>query len=153
MRPLALVAALLAVPALAQSDSEPAPLPEPTDLPVTDVATEPAVDVALEAEVDTALVGAWTLEEVAEAGRLGELGVKVEEMTCAFDAAGTAHVEMEMVQDLEPLSHERTFTFDTEDGQILVEDDDPVRYQILDDGRLQITTADGLVVRLTRARP
>ncbi|WP_420455077.1 hypothetical protein [Rubrivirga sp.] len=151
MRPLALAAALLTVPALAQSD--PAPLPEPTAPPVTDVAAEPAAEVESKAGVDSVLIGAWTLAEVAEGGRLGELGVEVENMTCAFDAAGTAHVQMEMVQDLEPLSHERTFAFETEDGQILVEDDDPVRYQILDDGRLQITTADGLVVRMVRTRP
>jgi hypothetical protein len=130
-----LLAAVLAVPAAAQSD------PEPTAPPVTEAQS-----------VDAALVGEWTLEEVVETGRLGEMDVEVEDMTCAFRAEGTARVEMEMVQDLDPLSHERTFSFDTEDGQILVEGDDPVGYRFLTDGRLEMTTTDGLVVRMVRAR-
>ena len=134
MRLFALTAvAVLAGPVFAQSDAEPAPLPEP---------------VALDAD----LVGEWTLEEVAEAGRLGDLGVAVEAMTCAFSAEGTATVEMEMVQDLDPMSMERTFPYDTEDGRIMVEGDEPVRYQILEDGRLEMATVDGLVVRLVRTR-
>ena len=95
---------------------------------------------------------ALTLEEVAEAGRLGDLGVAVEAMTCAFSAEGTATVEMEMVQDLDPMTMERTFPYDTEDGRIMVEGDEPVRYQILEDGRLEMVTGDGLVVRLVRTR-
>ena len=137
MRTLVLAAAVLAVPAVAQSDPEAAPPPPATVAPD---------------EVDAALVGEWELEEVAEAGRLGDLGVEVEEMNCEFRAEGTARVEMEMVQDLDPLSHERTFSFETEGGQIMVEGDDPVAYRFLDDGRLEMTTTDGLVIRMVRAR-
>ena len=144
MRLLALAAVVLAVPAVAQSDVAPAPPTEPVASPV--------LDVAVTSEVDAALVGAWTLEEVAEVGRLGDLGVEVEDMTCAFSAEGTATVEMEMVQDLDPLTRERTFEYDTEGGLIVVEGDDPVQYQILEDGRLQMTTTDGLVVRMVRKR-
>ena len=139
MRPLALAVAVLALPALAQSDPEPG-LPAPPEAP------------AETAEVDSALVGAWQLDEVTEGGQLQEMGVEVEGMTCAFGAGGTARVEMEMVQDLDPLSHERTFEFETENGEILIEDDDPVRYRFLADGRLEMTTAGGLVVRLVRSR-
>ncbi len=89
---------------------------------------------------------------MAEGGQLGELGVDVEAMVCSFGAEGTASVQMEMVQDLEPLSMERTFDYDTEDGRIVVDGDDPVAYEILEDGRLQMTTSDGMVVRLTRSR-
>lgn len=141
MRTLVLTAAVLAVPAVAQSDPEPAPPP-----------TTPPATVAEAEDVDAALVGEWKLEEVVEAGRLGEMDVAVEEMTCMFRAEGTARVEMEMVQDLDPLSHERTFSFDTEEGKIMVEGDDPVGYRFLSDGRLEMTTTDGLVVRLVRAR-
>lgn len=141
MRLLALAAVVLAAPAVAQSDPEPA---EPIASPI--------LDVTVTSEVDAALVGAWTLEEVAQEGRLGELGVEVEDMRCAFDAQGTATVAMEMVQDLDPLSMERTFEYETEDGLIVVEGDDPVQYQILEDGRLQMTTANGLVVRMVRTR-
>lgn len=137
MRTLVLAAAVLAVPAAAQSDLEPGP---------------PAPVAIVSDEVDAALVGEWQLAEVAEAGRLGDLGVEVEEMICEFGAEGTARVEMEMVQDLDPLSHERTFSFETEGGQIMVEGDDPVAYRFLDDGRLEMTTTDGLVVRMVRAR-
>ena len=145
MRLFALTAvAVLAGPVFAQSDAEPAPLPEFVAPPVTDVTVPDTLDADL--------VGEWTLEEVAEAGRLGDLGVAVEAMTCAFSAEGTATVEMEMVQDLDPMSMERTFPYDTEDGRIMVEGDEPVRYQILEDGRLEMATVDGLVVRLVRTR-
>lgn len=142
MRTLVLAAAVLALPAAAQSDPEPAAPPAPAD----------TAAVAAADDVDAGLVGEWELEEVVEAGRLGEMDVEVEGMTCAFRAEGTARVEMEMVQDLDPLSHERTFAFDTEDGQILVEGDDPVAYRLLADGRLEMRTTDGLVVRLVRTR-
>ena len=142
MRTLVLAAAALALPVAAQSDPEPTP-----PLTAADTAA-----VAVAEDVDAAIVGEWELEEVVEAGHLGEMDVEVEGMTCAFRAEGTARVEMEMVQDLDPLSHERTFAFDTEDGQILVEGDDPVAYRLLSDGRLEMRTTDGLVVRLVRAR-
>lgn len=144
MRALALAAVVLATPAFAQADAE-------TDGPA-EVATSPVLDVLVTSEVDAALIGAWTLEEVAEEGHLGEMGVEVEAMHCAFGPEGTATVEMAMVQDLDPLRMERTFTYDTEEGQIVVEGDDPVEYEILADGRLEMTTAQGLVVRLVRTR-
>ncbi len=142
MRTLVLAAAVLALPAAAQSDPEPAAPPAPTD----------TAAVAAADDVDAGLVGEWELEEVVEAGRLGEMDVEVAGRTSAFRAEGTARGEMEMVQDLAPLSHERTFAFDTEDGQILVEGDDPVAYRLLADGRLEMRTTDGLVVRLVRTR-
>ena len=63
MRLFALTAvAVLAGPVFAQSDAEPAPLPEPVAPPVTYVTVPDTLDADL--------VGEWTLEEVAEAGRL-----------------------------------------------------------------------------------
>ena len=144
MRPLALAALTLAAPAFAQSTPE-VPHPVATPLAVADSAA-----VGPDA-VDPELVGMWALDEVAAEGRLGDLGVAVEGMTCDFDADGTARVEMDMVQDLDPIQQSRAFTFDTEDGKIVVPDDDDVTYRMLDDGRLELVTAGGLVVRLVRA--
>ncbi|WP_412068418.1 hypothetical protein [Rubrivirga sp. IMCC43871] len=136
MRSLVVALALLSAPAIAQASPESGP-----------------VEAAVVADdVDPALVGAWSLDEVVEGGRLAVLGVAVEDMTCAFGAEGTARIEMEMVQDLDPIVRERTFTFQTENGQIVVPDDDAVAYRMLDDGRLEMTTTGGLVVRFVRSR-
>lgn len=139
MRLTVLSVALLAAPAFAQSTPDSVP-------------TEPDVVETDSVTVDPEIIGTWTLEEVAEAGHLGELGVEVEDMRCAFGAEGTARIEMEMVQDLDPISRARTFSFETEDGQIVVPDDDAVTYRVLDDGKLEMTTSGGLVVRLVRSR-
>jgi len=140
MRPLALAVALLAVPALAQSTPDaPEALPQPAAAP----------DLAV-ADIDPALIGAWQLAEVVDAGRLGELDVAVEAMTCAFAADGMARVSMEIVQDLDPIASARAFAFDTEGGRIVVPDDEDVTYRLLDDGRLELETEGGLIVRLVR---
>ena len=144
MRVLALAVALLATPAFAQADHE-------VDALETLMVT-PVLDEVVAPDVDADLIGAWTLEEVAEAGVLGDMGVDVEEMRCAFTPQGTATVEMGMVQDQDPLRMQRTFDYDTQNGLIVVEDDEPVAYEILADGRLQMTTPQGLVVRLVRTR-
>lgn len=138
MRPLALAAALLAVPAFAQSTAETPVMP-----PVAAASEVP--------DVDPVLIGEWQLDEVVEAGQLGELDVTVEGMTCDFDADGSAEVEMEMVQDLDPIRQARAFSFDTEGGRIVVPDDEDVTYRVLGDGRLELATEGGLVVRLIRA--
>lgn len=137
MRTLALAALVLAVPAAAQTT---APAPSPVG---------PAEAGA--PDVDPQLVGAWALDEVAEGGELGQLGVEIEEMTCDFDADGTGRVEMEMVQDRDPITSERTFEFVTDDGRIVVPNDDDVTYRVLTDGRLEMTTAGGTVLRFVRA--
>lgn len=137
MRTLALAAALLAVPVAAQSTAE--------------VPAAPVAPATVEAPgVDPALIGAWQLDEVVTAGRLGEMDVTVEGMACDFEADGTARVEMAMVQDRDPIRKARQFAFDTEAGQIVVPDDEDVTYRVLDDGRLELETTTGLVVRLVR---
>ena len=136
MRLLVFAAALVAVPAAAQSASEPT-------APVAD-----SVEVAL---VDPLVVGSWTLDEVEEGGFLGLMGAEIEAMTCDFAADGTARVAMTIVQDQETRETERTFDFETAGGEIVSEGDDPVGYSVRDDGRLELSTGGGLALVLVRA--
>lgn len=138
MRPLALAVLALAVPAAAQTTTPALP-------------AAPALTADSTVAVDPQIVGEWELDEVAEGGQLGELGVEIEDMSCDFDAAGVGRVEMEMVQDLDPIQTERTFEFETDGGLIVVPDDDDVAYRLLSDGRLEMTTAGGTVLRFVRA--
>ena len=127
MRALVFALALVAAPALAQSTPD-------------------------AAAVDPALVGTWTLEDVEDAGSLGAMGAEIEAMTCRFEADGRGHVEMTLVQDQDVIQRSREFTFDTEGGQIVTDDDDqPAAYRILDDGRMELRHPMGLtlVFRLT----
>ena len=128
-----LVALLLAAPALAQSTPD-----EP-----------PAPPLAQAQAVDPGLVGTWALDETVGLGFLGRMGVEVEAMRCAFRADGTADVTMTVEQDQETMETAKTFAFSTQDGAIVTDaDDQPVRYQILEDGRLELRDPMGLVVRL-----
>ena len=129
-----LVALALSAPALAQSTSD-----EP--------AAPPAVAEA--ASGDGAVVGTWALDETDALGYLGELGVEIEAMTCAFRADGTADVAMTVTQDQETSASARTFTFATVDGRI-VADNDVMRYEVLEDGRLRMSDARGLVLVFER---
>lgn len=137
-----MLALFLAAPAWAQSSQE-APPP-----------AQQAVDSADRvATVDSALVGTWTLDEVTAAGTLDALGVRVEAMTCQFAADGHAEMVMKAVQDGEAIVRDRSFAFETADGQIIQQDgDSAVTYRILDDGSLELIDAE-MVVRFVRAGP
>ena len=102
-----------------------------------------------EASVDPALVGEWTLDEMTAPGVLAAYGVDVEEMTCTFSADGQAQVAMTAVQDGDPISRTRSFSFRTEDGEIIEDGDDPILYRILEDGSLELTD-DEMVIRFAR---
>ncbi len=129
----ALLALILATPALAQSSVEEAP----------------PVEVEQQAAVDSLLVGEWELDELTAPGMLAAYGFDVQAMTCVFSAEGEAVISMAAVQDGDSISRARTFTFRTEGGEILEDGDTPVAYRILDDGSLEITD-DGMVIRFVR---
>lgn len=131
---LVLLALILSTPALAQSSTEEAP-------PVEAVETQP--------DVDPALVGAWELDELTAPGVLAAYGVDVQTMTCLFTSAGEAEIAMLAIQDGDPISRTRSFSFRTEGGEILEEGDTPVSYRILEDGSLEITD-DEMVIRFVR---
>lgn len=129
-----LAALLLATPVLAQSTpEEPPPAPPPVQAQA----------------IDPSLVGTWELDETVDLGFLGRMDVEVQAMRCVFRADGTADVAMTVEQDQDTTATAKTFGFSTEDGTIVTDtDDQPVRYQILEDGRLEIRDPMGLVVRL-----
>ncbi|MGB3543355.1 lipocalin family protein [Rubrivirga sp.] len=135
----ALVFALLvSAPVLAQASIEVVP---------DSLEAAPAVDL-----VDPLLVGTWTLDRVEDGGRIGEMGADVEAMTCVFDADGTGHVTMTLMQDLETIEREQTFDFETASGRIITDSDDqPVVYQIMEDGRLELRHPGGLVLHMERS--
>ncbi len=133
MRTFLLALAALAAPAFAQSTPETVPV---------------AAQVA--ENVDPLVVGEWTLDEVSEAGYLGRMGAQIRAMRCAFAPDGTASVSMTLLQDQDRIEHSKSFAFETEAGQILPEDDAPVTYRVLADGRLQLSDETGLVVLLVR---
>ena len=139
MRALVLALAVAALPAAAQST------------PAAPEAAPPAADSVEVALFDPLLVGEWTLDEVAEGGFLARMNAEVEAMTCDFDADGTATVAMTVLQDQETTETSSAFDYETEAGQILSDTDDPVRYRILEDGRLELSDSLGLVLRLVRA--
>lgn len=139
MRALALFT-VLALPVAAQSSPEAA----------TAATDTTALAVEAPAQVDSALVGAWTLDEVVEAGVLAEFGVEVQAMTCVFSADGQAEISMTAVQDGETLFRDRSFAFSTDDGTIVEDDGDAVPYRLLEDGSMEL--ADGeMVIRFVRA--
>lgn len=135
MRALAL-ALLVAAPALAQSTAESEPLVAEPDI----------------ATVDPMLVGTWTLDDVDNAGTLDEMGADIEGMVCTFGSDGSADVAMTIVQDLDTIVRQRTFGYETTDGRIVSdEDDQPMAYRFLEDGRLEIRHPLGLTIHLSRA--
>lgn len=140
-----LLAVLLAAPVMAQSSTETPVAVPPVETEVVDPAPQPVT-------VDPALIGEWTLDEMTSPGVLASFGVDVQSMTAVFSADGQAKISMTAVQDGETMFRDRTFTFRTEDGDILEEGDEPVSYQIWDDGALQLTDGE-MVIRFVRAAP
>ena len=137
LRALALVLAL-STSAFAQATLE---------APADTLEAEPVVDL-----VDPLLVGIWTLDAVESHGEIGAMGADVEAMRCVFEADGQGHVTMTLMQDLDTIEREREFEFETEAGRIVTDSDDqPVVYQILEDGRLELRHPGGLTLHLERA--
>ncbi|MDT0631749.1 hypothetical protein RQM47_05490 [Rubrivirga sp. S365] len=137
MRLLALLALFLtALPASAQaardSDSE-----------------RPATE-RTEATVDPNLVGEWRLLQVEEAGEIGTFGGEIKGMDCDFEAGGSAHVRLEVMQDLDLQEHAEAFPFETEGGAIVRPGAPPVRYEVLGEDLLVLRDPTGLVVHLVR---
>lgn len=134
-----LLALLLATPVLAQTSA-------PAATPVAGLTQTEAVTI------DSTLIGSWTLDEVTDPGVLGRFGVDVQSMTATFSEDGQAEIAMTAVQDGETLFRNRTFSFSTEDGQILEEGGDPVVYMFLEDGALELIDGQ-MVIRFVRAAP
>lgn len=131
----ALALALTALPVAAQANA---------DLAVRTVET-PAPQV-----VDPALIGEWTLLKVEDAGAIGRFGGEVEEMTCDFEADGSAEVHLAVMQDQDLQEHVKTFQFATEGGTIVPDGSQPVRYEVLGGDLLVLHDPMGLVVQLVR---
>lgn len=138
-----LLVLLLAAPVVAQSSPENSAVQFPV---------ETEGDAPVQEIVDPMLVGDWTLDEVTAGGILAQFGVNVQAMTATFSAAGQAEIVMTAVQDGETLFRERAFSFTTNEGRILEENEDPVDYAILEDGSL-VLTDDEMVIRFVRAGP
>ena len=135
MRTVAALALLVAaLPAAAQANGDAAP----------------EVEAAPAQAVDPALVGEWTLLKVEANGDIGRFGGEVEQMTCEFEADGSAEVHLAVMQDLDLQEHERTFRFATENGQIVREGGAPVQYEVLGGDLLVLRDPMGLVVQLVR---
>lgn len=127
----ALALTLAAAPAFAQAASTPPP-------------------TVRAADVDASIVGVWTLMEVEAAGEMGRYGAEIDSMTCTFRADGEAEVALTVLQDQDLHRKEKSFHFETEDGQILAADAPPVSYEVIGGDLLEIRDATGLVVRLQR---
>ncbi len=103
------------------------------------------------AAIDPALVGEWELATVERLGTIEDFGAAVDEMACEFGADGEAHVMLEIEQDQDTMSRERTFRFVTLDGRIVADQGPAVAYEVVAENEIRLTTSDGLVVHLRRS--
>ncbi len=103
------------------------------------------------AAIDPALVGEWELANVERLGTIEDFGAAVDEMSCEFGADGSAHVMLEIEQDQDTMTRDRTFRFVTLDGRIVADQGPAVSYEVIAENEIRLTTTDGLVVHLRRS--
>ncbi len=103
------------------------------------------------AAIDPGLVGEWVLATVERHGTIEDFGAEVDDMTCDFGADGSAHVMLEIEQDQDTMTRDRSFHFVTLDGRIVADQGPAVSYEVIDGDEIRLTTPDGLVVHLRRS--